>query len=245
MMKKIYAPLYATLLGMLCLLNFSDTANAQITDADVGDAASFGKEVRFFGTASLVGTVYLHKTCLPADITLEPNDKCLIINSTTNSVVFDLRDLGRITFPENTFQNVIYPQSKNFLNYELINTGTINKTGFYNYRPYITFESAVLNDLSLINPNTGQPFAGKIDINLSGYRTFRSTLVPGGNFSNLDSYSIHSSFTKKSFVDSYGLSSATVDKIFQNKIVIRLNIKGSATLINTGYVFYNVRFLGN
>lgn len=208
----------------------------------LGDSASFGNNVKFAGSVSS-GNVYLKTNC--GSIIIGANDRCKTITA-TNFVALGALDIGSISFPENTFQNVIYLLTTNYNNFYLSNTTATNQIGSYYYNPFISFESSVLADPNLINPQTGQPFNGKISINLSSKKVFR-TIVPNGMDVTEETYvtTLTNGINKKFLMDNYGLSQATVDNIFFKKITIRLNVSGSSNVIIDGRVNYSIRFFGN
>jgi hypothetical protein len=210
----------------------------------LGDTDSFGTNVKFAGSATS-GTVYFAQTCQPPPTPLGAEDRCLNVNSFFQ-IHYDYKDLGKIVFPPNTFQNVIYPQIKNTLGYYFTNPNNNGIYTHYNYRPYITFESPVLFDPTLINPLTGQPFKGKIDISLPN-KEFHNTLVGNGIFSQIENYSTNltNGLNKKFFMNTYGLSQTNVDNIFAGKIGIKLNMRGTVATLYDGYAQYSIRFLGN
>lgn len=233
------------LLLSMCLLGLSGVAVGQ-DEQDVGDLASFGKEAKFFGYA-IAGTVLVHPDCSNLGFPLGPDDRCFTINAATNSVTFDARDIGRIYFPQKTFNTIISLLSGFQYTYNLANNTAQNVTGRVEYRPYFTLESGVLSDPSLINPQTGQPFNGKVDIGAAGSRILRKTMFPG--FQESDSINYGSSsvtgLTKKYFMENFGLSQQVVDLLFYEKMTIRLNIRGTTTRVVQGNFNYSVRFIGN
>src|SRR5687768_17138146 len=105
MNKKVSA-----LVVFACLLAVSSVVIGQ-TEEDVGDLASFGKEVRFFGFAA-TGLVVISRDCTTIGFPLGPDDRCFTISPTQNSVSFDAKDIGRIFFPQKTFQTIIYTPTR-------------------------------------------------------------------------------------------------------------------------------------
>ena len=86
--------------------------NSLLTAADVGEPDSFGKNVKFLGTAA-TGAVYVYHSCDPQilldelEITLGADDRYLAqTGGATSSAVFS--DLGRITIPGRSADNVVY-----------------------------------------------------------------------------------------------------------------------------------------
>jgi hypothetical protein len=237
---------YLVLIVLVFLLGLPGVSFGQ-TEDEVGDVASFGKEAKFFGYA-LTGAVFIRRGCYAPYIpTLGPNDRCFAFNPTTNIVNFDAKDIGRIQFPEKTFQNIIYLLTRHQYSYRFINSTTLNKFGQFQYTPYVTIESAALNDPALINPQTGQPFNGKVDLPLAGGKSMGKTIFP--NYQEYDSVTYSSTstggFTKKYFMTNFGLSQAVVDDLFYQKMTIQLNIMGATGNAEQANYSYGVRFLGN
>lgn len=232
-------------LVLLCCLGLVSNIFGQ-TDADVGDADSFGLEVKFFGFAQ-TGYIYFSQDCNNPEFPLEPEDRCVTISQTTGAAIFDLRGLGQIAFPENTFQTIIYLLGRHQISYQFNNPTTSNKFGRLSYRPYITIESDVLSDPSLINPQTGQPFNGKLDVALGGGRLFGKTIFPNSSEFDSQMYSTGSlgGLTKSYFMSAYGLDEATAKKLLTRKMYIYLNMRGTLVNAESSYFKYGIRFLGN
>jgi hypothetical protein len=205
----------------------------------LGDTDSFGTNVKFAGSVT-TGTVTFMQDCQTT-----PVPQCFKVAGNT-LISYDFRDLGRINFPPNTFQNIIYPQIRNSLEYSFLNSTSQNLYTLFWYDPYITILSPVLSDPALINPLGGQPFNGKIDIPLSG-KHFQNTLVANGVFSVTENVSpvVTNGFNKKFFMNTYGLSQAAVDNIFAGKLEIRLNMRGKVRSLDSGFAGHSIRFLGN
>jgi hypothetical protein len=216
------------------------------SEEDVGDLASFGKEVKFFGYA-MSGTVLVSRDCSGWTPLLGPDDRCFTINAATNLVSFDARSIGRISYPQKTFQNVIYLLPRHQYSYYFLNAASQSKGGRFQYLPYITLESNALNDPSLINPQTGQPFNGKVDIGISGSKFFNKTILPNYQESDGASYSAASvsGLTKKYFMTNFALSAQTVDNLFYEKMIIHLNIRGTTTNVEEASFNFGIRFTGN
>ncbi|MBS1792537.1 MAG: hypothetical protein JSS81_01715 [Acidobacteria bacterium] len=229
---------------MLLMLIAAPTVRAQ-SEEDVGDLASFGREAKFFGYAA-TGTVYVSSDC-SVYAPLGPDDRCYPVNAANGTATFDARDLGRIQYPQKTFENVIYILGRNTTSYHLINTSAQNRNGRIQFRPYLTLESDALSDPSLINPLTGQPFNGRVDISLGGLRTFTKTLFPNYQESETFVYgaSSVSGITKKYLIDTFGLPAGVADGIFAGKMIIHLNIKGTTTWADDASFSCGARFLGN
>jgi len=231
-------------LSLLALLALSSVAPGQTVD-EVGDVASFGKEAKFFGFAQ-TGGIIVSRDCTTLPFPLGPDDRCFTLNG-NNATSFDVKNIGRIKFPASTFENIIYLLTRHQVAFNFLNATTTNKTGRLVYRPYITLVSSRLEDPSLINPMTGLPFNGQMDISQAGGRTLTKTLFPNyqeNDFLTYGSPSI-SGITKKYLMDNYNLPQNVVDDIFQKEITIRLNIAGQTSNIEQGSFNWGVRFIGN
>lgn len=86
-----------------------------------------------------------------------------------------------------------------------------------------------------------------VDISPAGLRVFNKTILPNYQESDALSYSSSSlsGITKKYLMSSFGLSSAVVDDIFYDKIIIHLNIRGSTRNVEEASFNYASRFIGN
>ncbi len=136
------------------------------------DMDSFGKNAVFLGSL-YAGTVYVYKSCDPADllndlgIVLAADDHCIVkpVNGgTTTQTINDV--VWEITIPGKTVSNVIYPMLNNGVGFE--NHGTT--TGFAQvvYIPRVTIVSDALNDPAAIDPATGLPMNGSYTTSLAG-----------------------------------------------------------------------------
>lgn len=211
----------------------------------LGDSDSFGTNVKFQGSVAS-GTIYFSQNCLTLPVVLDANDRCLNVAGPVQ-ITKDFKDIGKIVLPPNSFQNTIYPLVKNNGSLYVYNPSPATSLGYYfNYRPYLTLESPALSDPSLINPLTGQPFGGKVDIGLPN-KEMMNTIVGGGSYLQTDNFTtvLTNGVTKRYLMQTYGLNQTVADAIFANKLVIRLNCRVSVQSLTDGFVQYSIRFLGN
>ena len=219
--------------------------------ADVGDAESFGHSALYMGATS--GFVSLSSAPCPAPTPTPspvPNGDtfCDQLSPAPTQTNFSHDDICRIKLPKKATRTVIYPVLNIFLNYQLQNsTGVDQPQGLFRFTAGITIESAALNDPSCIDPGTGLPCGGKVTFLFSyNYRDDRSmkdgdrqrlreTLVRAGN----------TGLTKQQFRDSFGLSPATVDALFEGPMTVRLDIFGAAKLVTDATLTCNMRLFGD
>ena len=154
-------------------------AEAAAVGTEVGDADSFGRNVRFIGTMQS-GVVTLASDCTPDPSSPPgPDDHCIVTNAAPASTAFSLPDVGRVVIPGKSAHSVFCHWQTPFVVYQFSNfTGAYQPNARFIVTPSYTIQNPVLNDPALIDPNTGLPFGGQFEIGLSGIRHARS-LQPG------------------------------------------------------------------
>jgi len=216
---------------------------AKLTDADVGDADSFGKRVVWIGLVS-TGTVTLTSSCapLPGDPPPGPNDRCIEVlpngTLTTQSYV----DLGHITLPGNSAQTLICHSATPLIAYTFANPSATNQQGQFVVRSTYRIESSALN--SAVDPD-GTPLNGVLDItSLPAYRDTH-TLVPGA--SELHQVQptrtcIEGIVSRSTLMTSYGLTDAQAKAFFANPVTIRAGVSIQARNVSNAGVTVGTRF---
>ena len=225
--------------------------NSLLTTEEVGEPDSFGKNVKFLGSA-VSGTIYVYHSCDPAvlldelELTLSPNDRCLAAANGGASASATFTDIGRITIPGRSADNVIYFIANNTISNDLQNNFANGLPVFFTYIPRVTIESAALNDPTALDPTTGQPLNGSLTVGISGVKQFFRT-VPAGEFEFYnDTYSTAATrgFARSYFAD-LGLPAAVVSNLYRQPMTIRLGMRVSVRNIFLGQYFYTMRFMGN
>jgi hypothetical protein len=223
---------------------------APITEADVGDADTFGHNAQYMGVAS--GFVQLMAACPAPTPTptppFNPNDsQCFNLAPAPATTAFSAVDVARIKLPKKATRNIIYPVVNLFLNFQLQNTsGSPQPSCFLNFTSHLTIESDALNDPSIIDPGTGLPAAGKFTFQFpyifrddrsmqNGDRARRrEVLVRVGNAG-----------INRQFLIANGLTDAQVTDLFKSAITIRMNIEGSAKFVTDANITCNMRLFGD
>lgn len=211
--------------------------------ANVGDADSYGKRVIWIGMA-VTGNVSLRSDCTPDPTNpLGPNDRCVVLSAAATTP-FNFVDLGSITLPAYSANSLICHWATANVFYRFSNPTTTASSGSFNVRATYRLESTVLNDPALVNPLTGLPFGGGIDVSISGVTESRS-LAPG-EFSSQQANStrtcIAGLLSKSALMRDYGLSEAQAKNVFQGPITIRVGMRGSARGVSDAFMFYSTRF---
>ena len=218
---------------------------------DVGEPDSFGKNAKFLGTAQ-TGIVYVYNSCDPAvlladlGLTLGTDDRCLPLPTLGQSVTATYNDIGRINFPKNSIDNVIYFIQSNLVNYELSNPNANQVFSNFSYSPSYTLVSDALLDPAAIDPNTGLPMNGSFTTGVGGGKVIVKTYP--ANSSDLVSERFTSSATRgfaRSYFADLGLPQSVINKIYNKPLTIKLNLRVRANFFTFGQFGYSVRFLGN
>jgi len=242
------------LLSSTCGLVFAQDEKLDRKDLllGVGDPATFQNDVRFLGVVS-TGNVVLAPSCDPNFD--DQDNRCIVLNPEPMTTAFDVRDIGRITLPGNTAKNLIYPVSTYLVSYQFRNTtGSPQPSALFSFVPYLTIESAALNDPRAVD-DLGQPLNGKLDnVALSGGRAVeRSLAVDERDFERL-SYTRTElvGLAKMTFVFGFEIPADIVDRMFREPMTIRLNLSGAVRLVaddarnpRPTRLRYHMRLLGN
>jgi hypothetical protein len=217
------------------------------TAAEVGDANSFGKKVEWIGILQ-TGTVFIVGPggCAGLTPSLGPDDRCVEHTPGTLTVV-DEKDLGRITLPKKSTETLICHWATPVASFRLQNTDVAPVAGefstFANYR----FESKVLDDPSLINPITGLPFGGYIDVQVP-LHTESLTLAPGAfkqQAPRATRTCIGGAISMANLVSAYGLSEKLAKRFFDESITIRGGVWVRANHVTNARVLIGTRFTGD
>jgi hypothetical protein len=109
----------------------------------------------------------------------------------------------------------------------------------------ISIESSALNDPSLINPRTGQPFNGKVEGTYQWLFDQRS-IEPGAGFGVTNRMPFEANIlTRKGLTSSLGLSATRAALVFARPMTVRISLTGN--LVGTGRANFhmNARLMGD
>ena len=210
-------------------------AAAPPTDADVGDANSFGNKVIWIGLVS-TGVVVLATDCTPILPDLGPDDRCVVLSGPTTH--FEFADLGRITLPANSVNTLICHWATPSGYYTLDNPTAAAVSALFRVRATYRIESSVLQ---------GPTFNGGIDVQISGPLD-QQTLAPATQQTHSITESrdcIGGLITKSSLMNAYGLTEKQAKSFFKGPITIRAGMKGDASHVSDGQIVYGTRLTGD
>ena len=216
-----------------------------VSDADVGDADSFGRKVTYVGIIASEDVDLEVSGCQPST---DPGYQCVTLNPQPQSTSFNFSDMGHITLPANSTHSLLCFQFTTIQSWEFNNETSSPAESQLDFNESVTIESPLLDDPSLIDPTTGQPFAGKLTAGIGTDIGDGGTLQPGQDryHSAWSTRACQGGAISKSALKSiYNLPDNIVDRFFREPMTIRLNARGDATLVQFGGMTFGVRFYGD
>ena len=217
-------------------------AAAAVTDEDVGDSDSFGRNLRWLGLADM--SVELTDTCPGAD----PDAGCQVLNPAPAFTSFAFEDLGRITLPGKSTHSLLCYWFSPVVTARYANPTSNQVLARFRYSPTLTIENPVLATPGLIDPTTGLPFNGKLLTGMTSSEVFEVPLAPGVAFTERSRDSavcIAGFISRKSLADTYGLSDAQIKEFFKKPTTVRMNISGHAQYVESASLYFGLRIIGD
>ena len=243
MRKNLVARLLCS--GALCFA-LSNPALAQ-TIEEVGDLDSFGRNVIYLGSAQTAPV-----TLLP-DCTPDPADppdslsRCLTLNAAPAATSFDESNLASIRLPGRSSRSLLCFSLTPLVNYSFDNQTGIPRHASFTARAVLTLESTVLNDPTLIDPNTGLPYGGKLVFPLSTYSESHS--IGAGERERkqmtLSRHCIGGLVSKNYLRTAYGLSATQAELFFARPIKLTFGASGTVQMADFVSYFYGIRLYGD
>jgi len=218
-------------------------AAAAVTPEDVGDADSFGRNVTYLGLAQTMSVV-LSDDCSTSDPTLE---RCIVNNPPPASTSFNEADLAVMNLPAKATKSLICFGFTPFISVNWENFTGSPQTAQFTARGTINIENAVLDDPALIDPGTGLPFGGVLQLSLSTWHNFHTIQSGETEFesSSQTRSCIAGIVSKRSLVENFGLTEAQANQFFKKPMTIRFGARGTAQMSSFTNYFYGIRLYGD
>jgi hypothetical protein len=225
------------------LLSPGVAAAAAPTVDEVGDADSFGRNVTYLGLAQTL-PVSVVDDCSASDPTLE---RCIVANPEPASTPFNEAGLASISLPPKATKSLICFALTPFIQVQWENLLATPALARFSANALINIDNEVLDDPTLIDPNTGLPFGGVLSLGLSTLTDFH-TLQPGETDIKVYQTSrscIAGIVSKRALVESYGLTETQATQFFKKPMTITFGARGSLALTTFATYFYGVRLYGD
>jgi hypothetical protein len=216
-------------------------AAAAPTAEEVGDADSFGKNVRFIGLLS--GFVQLAADCTPPPG--ETIENCVSIAPAPAPTTFALSDLASITIPGKSSESLFCHWQTPIVSYAAANNTGGPATFQLRVTPVYTIENEVLSEV--IDPTTGVAYPGSIQLALTAFNR-QHTLQPDAfefDATTGTRACIAGLVSRANLIGTYGFTPAQAKKFFKKPTTIRLGIQGSARLVEDAVINIGTRFTGD
>jgi hypothetical protein len=129
---------------------------------------------------------------------------------------------------------------------DVVYLGNAQSNALYNARALITIEDEVLDDPTLIDPVTGLPYGGRMQLGLTSYSESRS-IAPGERAQKsmfLSRHCIGGLVSRRSLVAS-GLSDTQAKQFFKKPMTITFGAQGSMRILDFANYFYGIRLYGD
>ena len=218
----------------------SGAPSLAVTDADVGDAASFGRGVNWLGVVDAVA--YLSSECpvAPDDTTA-----CAVLDPSPGFTAFDLPALGTLTIPARSSESLLCHSQTPNVTWSASNPTASPQQMLLRVTPYYVVESEVLDEV--IDPNTGVSYGGRIELPLTAIYVSR-TLQSGDFVDDYDTGTrmcIAGMLNHRNLVSSMGFTEAQARQLFRQPMTITMGLRGHAQLVDGANLYVGTRFYGD
>lgn len=212
---------------------------------DVGDPESFGNHLVWLGLAQ-TQQVSLRKDCTGSDPAYE---RCITLNPQPAATSFDERKLDYLIIPGGSALSLLCQWVSPFWTYQFNNlTGVNQPNARITLTPYLTVYNDVLNDPAAIDPVTGLPYGGQMDIGMAMTHMESRSLAAGERHLQRLNYSrvcIGGIISRYNLEVMFGLPPHLADAFLQKDTTILFNLRGSAAMVDDASLFYGARIVGD
>lgn len=221
-----------------------DITTAAVTKEEVGDADSFGRNVKWLGLVA--GSIQLDTDCTPPPDS-PPNPNCVTVAAAPGFTPFSVPDIASITLPARSSRTLLCHWQTPIVSYFANNSTGASQSLQLTARPTYRIESEVLDEPGLVDPNTGLPYNGVIETSLSainqsrtlGDGEFESELITGARMC------IASIISRDALIGVYGLTPNQATRFFRRPITITMGITGSSRMVEGASIYFGTRFVGD
>jgi hypothetical protein len=188
--------------------------------------------------------VTLAADCSGADPSAE---RCIVANPSPLPTSFDEANLATLNLPAKATKSLICFGLTPFISLNWQNSTDSMQQARFTATASIIIENEVLDDPALIDPATGLPFGGSLELGLSTWDNTH-TIAPGESESERSSQTrscVTGVVNKRALVEGYGLSQAQATQFFNKPMTIRFGARGSVQSSNFTNYLYGIRLYGD
>jgi len=218
-------------------------AAAAPTTEEVGDAESFGKNVIYLGLAQTL-PVTLADDCTGSDPTLE---RCIVQNAAPASTTFIEANLATITLPAKASKSLLCFTLTPFIFVNWQNNTGAPQLARFSAIADITITNPVLDDPALIDPGTGLPFGGSLQLGLTTWSNTHT--IQNGEVDNERSSQSRTCIAgiigQRALVETYGLTANQAKDFFKKPMTLTFGSRGTVAMSTFTQYFYGFRVYGD
>lgn len=219
------------------------TKRRGVTEETVGDPYSFGRAQTYLGVVQ-VNSVALRNDCTG----YPPEGTCVELLPAPAVTYIDEMDLGTIELPRRATNSILCFTFTPFASWQWTNGTASQQTAQMWLRPRVRIESEVLDDPTMIDPNTGLPFDGVLLE--STITTFLQSRTLEPNESDMQFQATTRSCTAglvnvRVLRDNYGFTERQIREFFRNPITVNFGVWGQVSMVDSGSYSVGVRLYGD
>ncbi|WP_166212467.1 hypothetical protein [Cognatiluteimonas telluris] len=212
-----------------------------VTDDEVGDSDSFGRNVTWLGVTSAF--INLGSPCDPADAT-----PCQDLLPSGSLTMFEFNDAASLSLPAKASHSLLCYWFSPVLSVQYDNPGPSPVVARLTYSPTLTVENPVLADPALIDPTTGVAFNGSLLTSMTSSEHIEVPLAAGMQLfqrTRTSTVCMAGLLSHKALVETYGLTATQADDFFKSPTKIRLNVSGSSRYVSAASFVFGLRVVGD
>lgn len=209
-----------------------------------GPQAQIGAPVRWLGVLR-AATVRLDVGCsgTPA------SERCINLNPVPGQISsFSLDELGALQLPAGAARSLVCEWVTPRLSYTMSNLSASVQSAFFRVSPVLVIESDALRDPGLLEPGTGRPYGGRMQVPLESPLQDRRSLSPGERISSQSTHGYSCTegvLDREALIARRGFSAAQADALFAAPMRLSLSLQGSVRYVDSASLSYGLRFLGD
>lgn len=214
------------------------------THETVGEGDSFGRNANYLGL--MAGQVALSPVCPRANAF--PGEKCQIIATNNGQTRFDFQNIAEIRLPAASTNALLCQWLTPVITINYRNGTSVRAAGTLYYLPSLTFINPVLDDPALINPLTGQPFAGRLTTGLSAHERLSMPLEPAfaiSEHTRKSTVCVAGALSRSRLIQIYGLTEAQADRFLASPMTVQMNVTGVSQYVDLALLNLNMRLMGD